>query len=72
MKMGARLGTIAGRFRIGMDVSQDEISPYVRYRIPLESGDSVSFRGSYFFYEKLCISHGNLFPTSRKSKQILL
>ena len=49
--MGAWLGTIAGRFRIGMDVSQDEISPYVRYRIPLDSGDSVSFHGSSFFLE---------------------
>ena len=50
-KMGAWLGTIAGRFWIGMDVSQDEISPYVHYRIPLDLGDSVSFHGSSFFLE---------------------
>ena len=41
--VGARLGTIAGCLRVGMDVLQDEVSPDIQYWIPLESVDSVSY-----------------------------
>ena len=33
---------VANRFRVGVEVSKEEVSPYVKYHQDFESGDSVS------------------------------
>ena len=50
--MGARLSSvrmIASRFRAGVEVSKEEVSPYVKYHQDLASGDSVSCWFSFSF-----------------------
>ena len=43
--MGARLSIIrriASRIRAGVEVSKEEVSPYIKYHQEFESGDSIS------------------------------